>query len=182
MRISLRPTVEIHIRQFPRLPGPSSSIHFLRGKIVPNLRQDGGKHLDMLQFRSVVRDARSQGRLLAAQQDRGNPRTSGFNHSGGGTLMNRHIPLLIRRSETHDLEFGPVEDIPTALRQSFSQEMTDADPNTEWLRGSLALDAKGLIKMGAEVQDGWPLRRGPPICSKQALPESLRLAIYGLRA
>jgi thioredoxin reductase (NADPH) len=37
--------------------------------------------------------------------------------------------------------------------------MTGADPNTEWLRGSIALDAKGFIKTGAEVQDGWPLRR-----------------------
>jgi len=39
--------------------------------------------------------------------------------------------------------------------------MTGADPNTEWLRGNLALDAKGFIKTGAEVQDGWPLRRLP---------------------
>ena len=37
--------------------------------------------------------------------------------------------------------------------------MTGADPNTEWLRGNLALDAKGFIKTGAEVQEGWPLRR-----------------------
>jgi thioredoxin reductase (NADPH) len=39
--------------------------------------------------------------------------------------------------------------------------MTGADPNTEWLRGSLALDAKGFIKTGAEAQDGWPLHRAP---------------------
>ena len=39
--------------------------------------------------------------------------------------------------------------------------MTGADPNTEWLRGSLALDANGFIKTGAEVQDGWPLHRRP---------------------
>src|SRR6202047_4225136 len=39
--------------------------------------------------------------------------------------------------------------------------MTGADPNTEWLRGSLALDAKGFIKTGAEVQDGWRLHRAP---------------------
>jgi thioredoxin reductase (NADPH) len=39
--------------------------------------------------------------------------------------------------------------------------MTGADPNTEWLRGSLALDAKGFIKTGADVQDGWPLHRAP---------------------
>jgi thioredoxin reductase (NADPH) len=39
--------------------------------------------------------------------------------------------------------------------------MAGADPNTEWLQGSLALDAKGFIKTGAEVQDGWPLQRSP---------------------
>jgi thioredoxin reductase (NADPH) len=39
--------------------------------------------------------------------------------------------------------------------------MTGADPNTEWLRGSLALDAKGFVKTGAEVQNGWPLHRAP---------------------
>jgi thioredoxin reductase (NADPH) len=39
--------------------------------------------------------------------------------------------------------------------------MAGADPNTEWLQGSLALDAKGFIKTGSAVQDGWPLQRTP---------------------
>jgi thioredoxin reductase (NADPH) len=39
--------------------------------------------------------------------------------------------------------------------------MTGADPNTEWLRGSLALDGKGFIKTGSDAQDGWPLHRVP---------------------
>jgi thioredoxin reductase (NADPH) len=39
--------------------------------------------------------------------------------------------------------------------------MTGADPNTEWLRGSLELGAKGFIKSGAEVRDVWPLHRPP---------------------
>jgi thioredoxin reductase (NADPH) len=39
--------------------------------------------------------------------------------------------------------------------------MTGADPNTEWLNGSLALDAKGFIKTGTDVQEGWPLKRAP---------------------
>jgi thioredoxin reductase (NADPH) len=47
--------------------------------------------------------------------------------------------------------------------------MTGADPNTEWLRGSLALDAKGFIKTGAELQDGWPLHR-PPYLLETSLP------------
>jgi len=59
--------------------------------------------------------------------------------------------------------------------------MTGADPNTEWLRGSLALDAKGFIKTGVEVQDGWLLHR-PPYLLKQAFPVFSRLATSGLRA
>jgi thioredoxin reductase (NADPH) len=47
--------------------------------------------------------------------------------------------------------------------------MTGADPNTEWLRSSLALDAKGFIKTGAEVQDGSPLHR-PRYLLETSLP------------
>ena len=40
--------------------------------------------------------------------------------------------------------------------------MTGADPNTAWLKGCLALDAKQFIKTGADVGvDDWPLRRAP---------------------
>lgn len=39
--------------------------------------------------------------------------------------------------------------------------MTGADPNTDWLRGSVELDANGFIKTGTDVTDGWPLRRAP---------------------
>lgn len=39
--------------------------------------------------------------------------------------------------------------------------MTGADPNTEWLRGCVALDAKGFIKTGADVRDAWRLARNP---------------------
>jgi thioredoxin reductase (NADPH) len=39
--------------------------------------------------------------------------------------------------------------------------MTGADPNTGWLQGCVELDAKGFIKTGADVADGWPLRRSP---------------------
>ena len=47
--------------------------------------------------------------------------------------------------------------------------MTGADPNTEWLRGSVALDARGFVKTGAEVQDRWPLHR-PPYPLETSLP------------
>jgi thioredoxin reductase (NADPH) len=39
--------------------------------------------------------------------------------------------------------------------------MTGADPNTEWLQGSVELDDKGFIKTGADVGHGWPLGRVP---------------------
>jgi thioredoxin reductase (NADPH) len=59
--------------------------------------------------------------------------------------------------------------------------MTGADPNTEWLRGSLALDGKGFIKTGAEVQDGWPRHRSP-VRLKRVFPEALRSETFDLRA
>jgi len=45
--------------------------------------------------------------------------------------------------------------------------MTGADPNTHWLDGCVALDAKGFIKTGPDLLPenlnaaGWPLRRQP---------------------
>jgi thioredoxin reductase (NADPH) len=39
--------------------------------------------------------------------------------------------------------------------------MTGADPNTEWLRGSVELDPQGFIKTGSNVENGWPLGRHP---------------------
>ncbi len=39
--------------------------------------------------------------------------------------------------------------------------MTGADPNTEWLQGSVELDGKGFIKTGADVGHDWPLGRVP---------------------
>ena len=45
--------------------------------------------------------------------------------------------------------------------------MTGALPNTEWLRGCVALDEKGFIKTGPDLGSdelaaaGWPLVRSP---------------------
>jgi thioredoxin reductase (NADPH) len=39
--------------------------------------------------------------------------------------------------------------------------MTGADPNTAWLRGCLALDAKQFIRTGTDLGSEWPLRRSP---------------------
>jgi thioredoxin reductase (NADPH) len=39
--------------------------------------------------------------------------------------------------------------------------MTGASPNTTWIEGCVALDAKLFIKTGADVGDSWPLRRAP---------------------
>jgi thioredoxin reductase (NADPH) len=39
--------------------------------------------------------------------------------------------------------------------------MTGALPNTAWLNGCLALDAKQFIKTGADAGSDWPLGRSP---------------------
>jgi thioredoxin reductase (NADPH) len=39
--------------------------------------------------------------------------------------------------------------------------MTGADPNTGWLQGCLALDAKKFIRTGTDLGSEWPLRRSP---------------------
>jgi thioredoxin reductase (NADPH) len=46
--------------------------------------------------------------------------------------------------------------------------MTGADPNTAWLGGCLALDAKRFINTGADIAE-WPLRR-PPFPLETSLP------------
>ena len=53
--------------------------------------------------------------------------------------------------------------------------MTGADPNTSWLNGCIALDAKGFIKTGPDMSPenlsaaGWPLTR-PPYSLETSLP------------
>ena len=39
--------------------------------------------------------------------------------------------------------------------------MTGADPNTEWLKDCVELDAQGFIKTGSDVGPSWPLHRNP---------------------
>lgn len=39
--------------------------------------------------------------------------------------------------------------------------MTGADPNTAWLQGCLALDARQFIRTGPDLGDDWPLGRPP---------------------
>jgi thioredoxin reductase (NADPH) len=53
--------------------------------------------------------------------------------------------------------------------------MTGADPNTSWLGGCVAMDAKGFVKTGPELLPGdllaaqWPLAR-PPLLFETTLP------------
>jgi thioredoxin reductase (NADPH) len=47
--------------------------------------------------------------------------------------------------------------------------MTGADPNTAWLKGCLALDAKQFIKTGTDLGEEWPLQR-PPYLLETNLP------------
>ena len=47
--------------------------------------------------------------------------------------------------------------------------MTGASPNTAWLNGCLALDAKQFIKTGPDLGPDWPLAR-PPYLLETSLP------------
>lgn len=53
--------------------------------------------------------------------------------------------------------------------------MAGADPSTDWLKGCIALDAKGFIKTGSALSDqdlrdaSWPLAR-PPLLLETSLP------------
>jgi thioredoxin reductase (NADPH) len=47
--------------------------------------------------------------------------------------------------------------------------MTGGDPNTAWLGDCVALDAKGFVKTGAGVMDGWKLAR-PPLPLETSVP------------
>jgi len=48
--------------------------------------------------------------------------------------------------------------------------MTGACPNTAWLDGCVAMDAKQFIKTGADVGEQWPLRGRPPFMLETSLP------------
>lgn len=47
--------------------------------------------------------------------------------------------------------------------------MTDADPNTAWLKGCVALEDKNFVKTGADLhpgeleEAGWPRARSPDL-------------------
>jgi thioredoxin reductase (NADPH) len=47
--------------------------------------------------------------------------------------------------------------------------MTGADPNTAWLQGCLALDARQFIRTGPDLGDDWPLGR-PPFLFETSVP------------
>lgn len=56
--------------------------------------------------------------------------------------------------------------------------MTGADPNTDWLRGCVAMDDKGFVKTGQDLTPddlhGWPLARAP------LLLETSRPGVFGV--
>ncbi|HEY7513005.1 MAG TPA: NAD(P)/FAD-dependent oxidoreductase, partial [Vicinamibacteria bacterium] len=66
---------------------------------------------------------------------------------------------------------GAVERLP--VRHVFV--MTGAEPNSQWLKGCVALDAKGFVKTGPDLTKddlaaaGWPLER-PPHLLETSLP------------
>jgi len=72
---------------------------------------------------------------------------------------------VLERIRWRHLDTGRSETHP--IRHLFL--MTGADPNTAWLRGCVALDDRGFVKTGADLQPteleeaGWPLARRPEL-------------------
>ncbi len=48
--------------------------------------------------------------------------------------------------------------------------MTGATPNTGWLDGCVAMDAKQFIQTGGDVREQWPLERRPPFMLETSRP------------
>jgi thioredoxin reductase (NADPH) len=67
----------------------------------------------------------------------------------------------LERVQISDSRNNTSETVP--VRHVFM--MTGADPNTDWRKGCVALDAKGFVKTGTELEaadlDRWPLKRPP---------------------
>jgi thioredoxin reductase (NADPH) len=78
-----------------------------------------------------------------------------------GLAGREHLERVIRRDRATGAESEH------AIRHLFI--MTGASPRTEWLKGCLALDQKGFILTGRDLDDAgavesnprWPLDRGP---------------------
>ncbi|MFL5379989.1 MAG: NAD(P)/FAD-dependent oxidoreductase, partial [Myxococcales bacterium] len=75
----------------------------------------------------------------------------------------------LERVRIRDSRSGEAETRP--LRHAFL--MTGADPNTDWLKGCVALDPKGFVKTGPDLDHGdlerWPLAR-PPHLLETSMP------------
>jgi thioredoxin reductase (NADPH) len=77
---------------------------------------------------------------------------------------------------TDRLERVRVEDVRTAEQRALDVRhlfvMTGADPNSGWLKGCVALDAKGFVKTGPDLDQadlaGWPLARPPHLLETSA--------------
>jgi len=75
----------------------------------------------------------------------------------------------LERVQVRDARTNETETLP--IRHVFS--MTGAIPNTEWLKGAVALDRKGFVKTGPDLGHddlvGWPLSR-PPFLLETSVP------------
>jgi len=75
----------------------------------------------------------------------------------------------LERVQVRDARTNETETL--AIRHVFS--MTGAIPNTEWLKGAVALDGKGFVKTGPDLGHddlvGWPLSR-PPFLLETSVP------------
>jgi thioredoxin reductase (NADPH) len=88
----------------------------------------------------------------------------------------RAFHRVVRLEGGDHLERVQIEDTRSAERKSLDVRhifvMTGADPNTNWLRGCVALDEKGFVKTGPDLQAadlaGWNLPRPPHLLETSA--------------
>jgi thioredoxin reductase (NADPH) len=81
----------------------------------------------------------------------------------------RPFNQIVGLEGTSTLERVQVRDAKADRTEAFAVRhvfmMTGASPNTEWLRGCVALDDKGFVKTGPDLSHddlaGWPLSRAP---------------------
>jgi thioredoxin reductase (NADPH) len=72
------------------------------------------------------------------------------------------------------LETLTLRDLETAARDTVAADalfvMIGGEPQSEWLRGSVALDDRGFVLTGtAALERGWPLER-PPYLLETTMP------------
>jgi thioredoxin reductase (NADPH) len=94
-----------------------------------------------------------------------------------GSMPNVHVrpgSVVVDATGQDRLETLTLRDLETAARDTVAADalfvMIGGEPQSEWLRGSVALDDRGFVLTGtAALERGWPLER-PPYLLETTMP------------